>query len=261
MPANPYPFQLPELDIFLTGNGLMSGLGLRSAEKKLAESTTPQHKAAAQHELEHWQDLAKWRFAKNLPPLGDLYKHDDGRSHLVLSPRLETIRKEMLLRADYDQGAEEVNQAIQMLFRLLPASTRPQAEAMPFLNYLQGKIRPRLLGLVEGDASKRASSAKKLKKDLCKAIDRIVTPDLVAPSDNAKSLKVKDAHGKDVNLPLEVAAIDTARNLAEKHEKCPKKKDVIDEVTTVYDQSFGRSTWSKVWANCELKNLDRRCRW
>lgn len=257
----PYEFQLPVLDDWLSQSGTLLELRYEAAIQALESASTAEEMRAAQLRLDEAKSMLEWRHEKSLPPIGELFRHPDGRSHVVLSARMAAIRKEWLLGGNFDEEQEPlmgVFRALLLLERGVPLFADAPGRA------LRLNLSPLGRRLAELDASKpeeRLTLVKKLKSDLSKAVERIARIRPPGARTNAEYLFVLSPEGQELRLPLEVAAIDAARDLAQKHRKCPFKKDITETIEQRFGQIFGRQTWAKVWRHIGFSKLSRKSSW
>jgi hypothetical protein len=256
-----YDLQLPVLDGWLSQCGTLLELRYEAAARALKNASTAEEISAAQLRLDEAKSLLQWRYDQPLPPIGDLFLHSDGRAHVVLSPKLAHIRKEWFLGGGYDAGAEPLMGTFQVLLELEngnPFYANSPGEALRLKLSPLGK---RLAELQTTESSHRLPLVKQLKSDLSKAVERIARLRPAGARTNAEYVFVLSPEGKEFRLPLEVAAIDTARDLAQKHRKCPFKKDIAETIEQRFGQTFGRQTWAKVWRHIGFSKLSRKSSW
>ena len=257
----PYELQLPVLDDWLSQSGTLLELRYESAVQALKNASTAEEMRAAQLRLDEAKSMSQWRYDQPLPPIGELFLHSDGRAHVVLSPKLAHIRKEWFLGGGYDAGAEPLMRAFRVLLSLEagnPLFANAPGEALRLKLSPLGK---RLAELETTEPAHRLPLVKQLKSDLSKAVERIARLRPAGARTNAEYVLVLSPEGKEFRLPLEVAAIDAARDLAQMHRKCPFKKDITETIEQRFGQNFGRQTWAKVWRHIGFSKLSRKSSW
>lgn len=257
----PYELQLPVLDDLLSQSGTLLELRYEAAVQALKSASTAEEMRAAQLRLDEAKSMSQWRYDQPLPPIGELFLHSDGSAHVVLSKKLAHIRKEWFLGGGYNAGAEPLMRAFQALLALEtgnPLFANAPGEA---LQLSLSPLSKRLVELQTTELAHRLALVKQLKSDLSKAVERIARLRPAGARTNAGYVLVLSPEGQEFKLPLEVAAIDAARDLAQKHRKCPFKKDIAEAVQERFGQAFGRSIWAKVWEHIGFRELSRMSNW
>ena len=262
-----YALRPPDLDLALDGDGLACQTHYDRAVARLTRAKSEEDRSKAQEEVRRWSQLAlegsNWTIYKIIEPIGQLYRRSDGKFHLSLSTRLENIRQAFLVAADNDSSAEAVNKVLWLIMHGgLGAGSLEMASALNWQK-VQECLGERLRALTSCPAHERAKQAQRLKNDLADAVDRIAKPGFAKPRSNASQVSVCDETGKERLLRLEVLVIDTARQLAERHQDTPAKGDIRVALCACFPNLLKNkdSTWTDVWERCGLDELPRAAKW
>lgn len=256
-----------ELDYALAADGLACQHRYDSAVARFHRAQTVDDRTKALNDIKFLSDLAleakDWNLHTNIDPIGQLYRHLDGRFHISLFARLDNIRTMFLMAGDNSGGAEAVNRALWMIMLSPNKSIFEMASVIQYWHRVQELFGERLRGLASCPANSRAKEAKKLKKDLAYAVDRIATPSFVAPRKNAWRVQVKDDKGVLRDLRLEVVVIDIAARLAERHQEAPAKGDIRVALCAIFPElnNCKDSTWTNIWKRCGLDELPMAPKW
>lgn len=258
--------------------------------EKSAEAAEGGQKLSLQSAAQSIRESLSWKLEKHWPGLFKLYRTADGQFEATLDERLSDIG--LQIRRGLNQSQERVvglNEALRaILFTAVPKQrfVPPRLDQLPSLDLptsifdvhraarrlfnetlspcivyeiLQRTFGANLMEVMELPADRRPQAAKKLKKDVCTALDAFFSR---SPDEVANNNKAMHKMPSGELRPFSLLAIEEARRWVEKHQQLPTKKQLHDRMLEEYPGGFPQErTWPKILKEAGLDGLPAKMPW